>query len=91
MRRVENTLTLDTQLLYSGIRSEVIDMKTKIRKAKTKADFHKQGIHLLNPDARELEDAQATAERDLYSTIWIHVQDTWLLKSPLTKSKSWAA
>lgn len=32
----------------------------------------KQGIHLLNPSQREIEDAISTAERDGFECIYIH-------------------
>ena len=33
---------------------------------------HEQGIHLLEPTERELEEARDTAERDLFNTIFIY-------------------
>jgi hypothetical protein len=43
-----------------------------IKNAKSIEDRCKQGIHLIKPTQRELQDAIETAERDLFTTIWIH-------------------
>jgi 2-keto-3-deoxy-L-rhamnonate aldolase RhmA len=44
-----------------------------------KGDAGKQGIHKLNPTTQELHDALDTAERDLFTTVYIHNEKTWLV------------
>lgn len=48
------------------------------------------GIHLLNPNQRELEDALDKAERDLFCRIIIHSLDSWApgaMKQPRSEPK----
>ncbi len=48
-----------------------IELGIKIKIAK-ESDFASIGIHLLHPDLDELEDAINVAERDMFTTIYIH-------------------
>lgn len=48
-----------------------------IIQAQSKNDAGKQGIHLLSPTERELEDALHTADRDFFTSIWIHTASTF--------------
>jgi len=44
----------------------------KLRIAKTKAQEHAQGIHILNPTQMEIENAKGDADAKGFKTIWIH-------------------
>lgn len=49
----------------------------RVVKATSRKDARRIGIHLLNPDTQELDDARETAHRDLFTTIYVHTKRTW--------------
>ena len=49
----------------------------KVKKARTKKDAGKIGIHLLNPNINELDEAQNRAISNGFKSIWIHSDKTW--------------
>lgn len=49
-----------------------------VKQASTKSDGLCVAIHLLNPSQRKLEQAIEQAERDMFPTVMIHNESTWI-------------
>lgn len=47
-------------------------MRIKVRAVALNEKRTMQGIHLIDPDTLEIEDAREDAERDLFEVIWCH-------------------
>lgn len=53
-------------------------------------DRERQGIHLLNPTEREIDDACTVAERDGFKSIYIHIKTELLeSRSKYQRFKTW--
>ena len=63
------------------------EIGVKVINAKSKDDNQKIAIHLLNPNLDALEDALCVAERDQFSMIVIHSNETWGAKLDLPISR----
>ncbi len=63
--------------IYEVLEFDGCDTAIKVREAFA-CDRHKQGIHLMQPTIREMEDAVETAIRDGFSDIYIYGNGEYL-------------
>lgn len=61
---------------FQSIKQSASNIGIDIKIAK-KGDVGLGGIHVLSPNVESLQDALDVAERDGFSTIFIHDDETW--------------
>lgn len=57
--------------------SGTVEIRVDIRKEFKNA----QGIHLIDPDKKDIDSAIDTAERDLFDVIWVHYSNVICIAS----------
>lgn len=89
MAKPRFSITLDRWIKPARITSEIRfwseTLGIKIIRAKP-GDHSKIGIHLLDAEQFELDDAMERAERDNFPAIYLHTFKTWRVDKP-KKSK----